>query len=209
MSEARTKLDILYKDVLGDVTHLLDKVDALKNSIPNVAIEVENQLKEVLDQISESISTLQGNKEQLIEQVNNNLQEAVKEMLGQIGAIAKSSVSEVIILAVNEPVIKAVAAIADATAALLQATATLNTKVNTAITSLNNARERQPRPFWQLAVGMIAGALAALIFNLGIGKWLGMFVTKAEISELLQNQQAMIAEQKKAKPSPERKLNEW
>lgn len=35
MSEARTKLDILYQNVLGDVKEILDHMDALKAGLPN------------------------------------------------------------------------------------------------------------------------------------------------------------------------------
>lgn len=35
MSEARTKLDFLYQNVLGDVKEILDQMDALKEDLPN------------------------------------------------------------------------------------------------------------------------------------------------------------------------------
>lgn len=36
MSDARTKLDILYLDVLGDLKEVIDRVDQLKLDLPNV-----------------------------------------------------------------------------------------------------------------------------------------------------------------------------
>ena len=36
MSDARTKLDILYQEVLGDVKEVLDRMDQLKIELPNV-----------------------------------------------------------------------------------------------------------------------------------------------------------------------------
>ncbi|KQT33268.1 hypothetical protein [Methylophilus sp. Leaf414] len=36
MSDARTKLDILYQEVLGDVKEVLDRMDQLKVDLPNV-----------------------------------------------------------------------------------------------------------------------------------------------------------------------------
>lgn len=229
MSDARTKLDLIYKHVVGDVSELLDKVEKLQSSLPGVAVEVEAQLKEVLGEISESIGMLQNDKERLVQKTKlevaavadvkaADLQKAVDGMLGQVGAAAKSAVVGAIVPAVNLPVSEAVKAIKEAASALAESTKALNeandatrTEVgrttaaikaagDKAIDGITEARKRLQRPWWQpaavVAVALLVGAVATPV----MGKWLGVFLTKAEVTELLAQQRAIAAKLDEIKP---------
>lgn len=222
MSDARAKLDLIYKDVLGDVTDLLDKVEALQNSLPAAATEVEAQLKEVLGQISESIGVLQGDKERLVQKAKaevarvadvkaDDLQKAVDAMLGQVGGAAKSAVLGVIVQAVNMPVGDAVKAIEKAalalnasTAALEQASAAVTTEVGRtttaigiatkeAVDGINEAKGRLNRPWWQPALVVFGAVVLGAVLSTLVGKWAGVFTTKAQITEMIESQRAIAA----------------
>lgn len=45
MSDARSKLDILYQDVLGDVGNLVERVEALKSELPAACDEAAGKLQ--------------------------------------------------------------------------------------------------------------------------------------------------------------------
>jgi len=45
MADARSKLDILYQDVLGEIHEVINRVDALKADIPSAADQAAQKLK--------------------------------------------------------------------------------------------------------------------------------------------------------------------
>lgn len=57
MVDARTKLDIIYADVLGDINDLLSRLDKLKNDLPkasdDVATNFDNHAKRLINISSE------------------------------------------------------------------------------------------------------------------------------------------------------------
>lgn len=54
MNEARSKIDILYQDVLGDIHEVLTKVDGLKVELPALADDVAAKLSGVLKEVADA-----------------------------------------------------------------------------------------------------------------------------------------------------------
>jgi prefoldin subunit 5 len=80
MSEARTKLDILYQDVLGDVKEILDHMDALKVELPNA--------------FEGSVTSLQKQSDNLTstaEKLNQNVNDITKRIDAYVSAAASSA----------------------------------------------------------------------------------------------------------------------
>ena len=80
MSEARTKLDILYQDVLGDVKEILDHMDALKAGLPNT---FEGSITSLKNQTDNLISTA--------EKLNQNVNDITKRIDAYVSAAALSA----------------------------------------------------------------------------------------------------------------------
>lgn len=80
MSEARTKLDILYQNVLGDVKEILDHMDALKAGLPNAFDGAMTDLKNQTDNLSSTA-----------EKLNQNVNDITKRIDAYVSAAALSA----------------------------------------------------------------------------------------------------------------------
>lgn len=76
MGDARTKLDILYQDILGDVGDLLTRVERLNERFPELADEVNNSASRL-----ESASTL----------IQQRLDEYAKKEAGKAAALERQA----------------------------------------------------------------------------------------------------------------------
>jgi ribosome-associated translation inhibitor RaiA len=78
MSDARTKLDILYQEVLGDVKEVLDRMDQLKIELPNVfdgaiaLIQIEHK------NISLSANKLNAGSQDIVSKIEAYVQASAK-----------------------------------------------------------------------------------------------------------------------------------
>lgn len=70
MSDARTKLDILYQDVLGDVKEILDHMDALKAGLPNAFEGSITSLKNQTDNLTSTAEKLNQNVNDITKRID-------------------------------------------------------------------------------------------------------------------------------------------
>lgn len=80
MSEARTKLDILYQNVLGDVKEILDQMDALKAGLPNAFDGAMTDLQNQTENLSSTA-----------EKLNQNVNDITKRIDAYVSAAALSA----------------------------------------------------------------------------------------------------------------------
>src|SRR5688572_30005744 len=80
MSEARTKLDILYQNVLGDVKEILDHMDSLKAGLPNAFEGSITSLKNQTDSLTS-----------MAEKIDHNVSDITKRIDAYVSAAASSA----------------------------------------------------------------------------------------------------------------------
>lgn len=96
MSDTRTKLDILYKDALGDIHEIMTRVESVKADIDKACGDATGRLNLQVSQMlatSNEIGKLitglaEGGKAQVIKQLNSSKQEFVDEMMKTTRAAA-------------------------------------------------------------------------------------------------------------------------
>lgn len=143
------------------------------------------------------------------------MQRTADNILAGIGGAVKSGISGVIIPAVNLPVGEAVQAIGKATAAVKESTTALNQAsgsianavgttttaigraTEAAVKGIDEAKDRLNRPWWQPALvvfgAVVFGVVCGVALSTLVGKWTGVLATKAQITELIENQRAISA----------------
>lgn len=107
MGDARTKLDILYQDVLGDVGDLVSRIERLDDGFPGLVDQINNaaaRLESATTAIQErlaKLATMEASKavsqvrQELIDErikQEGELQKAVNTHIGAIGTAAKNAV---------------------------------------------------------------------------------------------------------------------
>lgn len=184
--------------------------------------EAEKRIKLMMEDLTLSIGVLRQAKDAYIERARVAVGEAAAEkeaamqrtadnILAGIGGAVKSGISGVIIPAVNLPVSEAVQAMGKATAAVKESTAALNQAsggianaigttttaiglaTQAAVDGIDKAKGRLNRPWWQPALVVFGAVVLGAVLSTLVGKWAGVFTTKAQITELIENQRAIAA----------------
>lgn len=94
MNQARSKIDILYQDVLGDIHDVLTKVDGLKVELPALADDVTAKLSDVLKEISHASSSARAatqSAERLCDRLAIDRQQLVVEVQAGIKKSVRAS----------------------------------------------------------------------------------------------------------------------
>lgn len=76
MSEARTKLDILYQNVLGDVKEILDHMDLLKAGLPNAFDGAITDLKNQNDNLISTAEKLNQSVNEITKRIDTYVSSA-------------------------------------------------------------------------------------------------------------------------------------
>lgn len=220
-------------DVLEDIDKVSKRVETLFQALPGVAVEVNAQLKPLMDEITLAIGTLQDEKEEIIlrakrkvtneaDNRSDELRRLAFDLSGKIKTAVEEGVEGSLTPAVSRPVNHAVMSLdgavknlhkaADELVALREGTEGELEKVKTsiekatrialdAISTASREQAKQQRPLWQVGALMAACVLVGAVATPILGKWLGVFVTKAEVTELLAQQRTIAARLDEIKPS--------
>lgn len=78
MSDARTKLDILYQEVLGDVKEVLDRMDLLKLDLPNTFDEAISLIQIERKNITRSADKLSSDSQDIVLKIEEYVQASAK-----------------------------------------------------------------------------------------------------------------------------------
>jgi len=78
MADARSKLDILYQDVLGEIHEVINRVDALKADIPSAADQAAQKLELQTGTMLAAADKLRGVLGEMAKQVDNYADTATK-----------------------------------------------------------------------------------------------------------------------------------
>lgn len=171
MSDARTKLDLIYLDVLGDVHALLEKVELLKSGIPATADQAVMRLEKQVTALSITAQKLQDTSVRELGTLAKAIDEHTVRSLDRSIAEAKQRVDE----AVRATVTKALSdasiykAVADAVAEIQQSSAVLKEEVL-------KLKAREIRIQERAAQGVNIGLIAAIASLMGA--LAGVLITK-------------------------------
>jgi ElaB/YqjD/DUF883 family membrane-anchored ribosome-binding protein len=91
---ARTKLDILYQDILGDVREILDRVEKLKEGLPAASNEAAGKLKVQVENILDAARLLGQGLNDISKQVDVHTQAAARNAAEAIKLDIKQSVAD-------------------------------------------------------------------------------------------------------------------
>lgn len=94
MSEARTKLDILYQDVLGDVKEILDHMDALKAGLPNAFEGSVTSLLKQSDDLASIAERLIQNGNDITKRIDAYVTAAASNAADAVKVNVRQAVSE-------------------------------------------------------------------------------------------------------------------
>lgn len=118
MADARSKLDILYQDVLGEIHEVINRVDALKADIPSAADQAAQKLELQTGTMLAAADKLRGVLGEMAKQVDNYADTATKKAVEagklDVQKAAVTAASESVRVAVGEEVRAVVAEVTQA-----------------------------------------------------------------------------------------------
>lgn len=171
MSDARTKLDLIYQDVLGDVHALLEQIESLNNRIPATTDNAVMRLEKQVTALSIAAQQLQDTSVRELGALAKAIDDHTVRSLERSLAEAKQRVDE----AVKASVTKALGdasiykAVNDAVADVKQSSAVLKDEVN-------KLKAREIRIQESASQGVNIGLIAALASLMGAVA--GVLITK-------------------------------
>src|SRR5471032_256933 len=156
MSDARTKIEILYKDVLGDMTELVNKVEALQESLPNVVKQTEHDLEGIVGAL---VAQARVYDAAILAKTNKVANDALIKVRGEVVDAKNDAIGDVrqaVREAVQTPVID-----------LVQ-------DLNKAVNNIN----AQPRRIIKVAIG--AGLISGLVDGLIVAAFATFYISAKE-----------------------------
>lgn len=171
MSDARTKLDLIYQDVLGDVHALLEQIDALKLSIPATTDKTVMRLEKLVSELTIAAQQLQDCSVRELSTLAKAVDDRTARHLERSLAEAKQQVNDVVKASVTKALSDASVyqSIADATAEFKQSAAVLKEEVI-------KLKAREIRIQESASQGVNIGLIAALASLMGAVA--GVLITK-------------------------------
>lgn len=136
MADARSKLDILYQDVLGEIHEVIDRVDGLKAGIPTAADQAAKKLElqtgtmlAAAEKLRDDISTT---RKQADAYINAATQNAAEAAIVDIRQATKHAACESVREAVGTEIQTVMNLIKEAAAKLVEQTNSMRAKINDA-----------------------------------------------------------------------------
>lgn len=81
--DARTKLDILYQDVLGDIQELFAKLDSLKTELPNTIEAAQKPIEELTSRLESVAIDIDASMGALMAAINSAEDDAKKRLTAE------------------------------------------------------------------------------------------------------------------------------
>ncbi|MGF6276253.1 ABC-type transporter Mla subunit MlaD [Massilia sp. UYP11] len=209
-------------NVLDDIDKVSQRVQELFDVLPGVTEGVNAQLRPLLDEIAVAIGTLSDEKDRTIQRAkqqvtqvadirSDELRRLVFELSGKIAATVEEGAKNAVVPAINQILDKAAsdlraaannlntaaATIAQAhkdyEAEFKQGKAVIERMTGDGIEAIRKANAAKKKPLLP-TVGIALGCLViGAVLTIVLGRSLGVFLTKADLTELIENQRAIAA----------------
>lgn len=209
-------------EVLEDIDKVSQRVQDVYRLLPNVAEEVNTQLRPLLDDITVAVGTLSEEKDKLVQRAKqqvtqvadiraDELRRLVFELSGKIAATVEEGAKNAVVPAINQILDRAAsdlraaannlnsaaATIAQAhkdyEAEFKQGKAVIERMTGEGIEAIRKANAAKKKPLLP-TVGIALGCLViGAVLTIVLGRSLGVFLTKADLTELIENQRAIAA----------------
>lgn len=205
MSDARTKLDILYRDVVGDVADLLDKVEALNKSLPFVAGEIDAKLLPLREELAALVGRISVDAEKLVQNSRNDilrtgqsqqieLKEYANKLLEKQAEKASEVVNSAVSLAVARSIEQPIRGAVDEVIAVAKG-------LDTATYEVNQAASAVSWEWWKRGLYLLGASIIGGLIALSIAKVAGMMPSQSQLNELLEIERSNSALLQEIAPS--------
>lgn len=218
-----TMREAMIRELFADIDGLADRIGALQRSLPAVAAEIEAQLRPLRDDLTVIVGQLDAETKRMVGEgkaalkgegydQGKKLEARANALLDQHASKVRELVSKSVAESVQQPVRDAVTQVMavskELNAALMEikkATISMQTVAGHTVQGfakdLDQAAKRVSWSWWEILGGMAIAMCASTVFLLGVGKWLGVIVTKSEITNLTTAQKSIYSKLEEIKPS--------
>lgn len=98
---ARTKLDILYHDVLGEINETITHIESLKNILPNQIVDIENRLTDIIGTLDRAGAGYQQAIDQYTTAAGNKIWQQLERDYMECRKKAHTDLNDAIVAALN------------------------------------------------------------------------------------------------------------